>query len=219
MRHVQLVEVEGPPDEAALQRAVDAADSASWVVFASVAGVEAFARRRSAPLPHSARIAVVGPATAQAVRDRLERPPSLEPAHFDAAALARALAVASAPEEKIVAFVAADAPSTLRDLLRERGRNATVVAAYATRALAAPQVGGEVRASDAVAFASASSVAALARALPEPLAQALQARIAAAIGPSTAAALREAGAARVIEAATATADGLADAVERGLSGV
>src|SRR5579871_2784610 len=106
---VPLIRIGPPPDERALMSAVERADDFSWIVFTSVNGVEAFARRRRHPLGVNPHIAAVGPATSDAVASLLGRPPHVVPSRFVAEAVVDALREVASPGASVLVVQAQDA--------------------------------------------------------------------------------------------------------------
>src|SRR5215472_8979732 len=110
---VPLIRIGPPPDEAALQAAVDVADDYAWIVFTSTSGVEAFAQRRKRALGVNPHIAAVGPATSEAVATLLGRPPHVVPSRFVAEAVADALAEVASGGSNVLVVQAQDARPVL----------------------------------------------------------------------------------------------------------
>ena len=106
-----------------------------------------------------ARVAVVGPATAEAVARRLGWPVDVRPEVETAAALGRSMPVA--PGDRVLLPQSARAGPALAAILRGRGAEVTEVVAYETTTgaggvdLASLLAAGEV---DAVCFTSGSTV-------------------------------------------------------------
>ena len=165
------------------------ADGYDWVVLTSRAGVEALFERLDGPLP---RVAVVGPGTAEALRER-----GVEPALVAARSTQEGLlAELPRPAGRVLFAAAEDA----RDVLpRELG--ADVLALYRTIELRPERFPD----ADLVTLASASaarSFAGLGLELP-----------CVSIGPVTSAEARRLGLTVVAEAGAHDLDGLADAVK------
>jgi len=200
VRELPSIAFAPPADPGPLDAALRGAGRFAWVVFASATAVERTVERMRAlglepALLARARLAAVGPATAERVARAL-REPDLVPAEATGAAMAAALAPHVAGEAVLVPRPAEGRPE-LVDGLRAAGAEVTAVEAYRTvpapagavRPLAAWIAGGEV---DAVAFASPSAVASVVAGL-GPEASLLRRILLAAIGPTTADALRAAG--------------------------
>jgi uroporphyrinogen-III synthase len=125
-----LLAIVPPADPAPLERAATELYRYDWVVFASVNAVEAFVPLAGALLA-SVRIATVGAATSQALRDHgLE--PDLTPAREEASGLVASLA----PEvrgRRVLLPQAADARPVLGEGLAAAGAEVTAVVAYDKR--------------------------------------------------------------------------------------
>jgi uroporphyrinogen-III synthase len=213
---VPLIHIGPPPDEAALQAAVDAADEFSWIVFASVNGVEAFARRRRHALGVNPHIAAVGPATSDAVASLLGRPPHVVPARFVAEAVADAMIDVASPGSSVLVVQAQDARPVLVQRLRAARFDTTAVVAYSTVAQAPPDIEAIVKRVDVIALASASAVRSLVGALggAERAAATLRGRLLACIGPVTETEARRSGLHVELTPERSTVDGLVEALCR-----
>ena len=203
-----------PVDRGALDAALAAVQSFGWVVFASRHAVAAVLDRL-ATLPSGVRIAAVGQATAQVLRQR-GWPVHLVPEEASAAALIAAFAARWSEGDagiRILYPASSRALPTIAAGLTQLGAQVTQVEAYRTQAatldieqcrawIARGGIG-------AVTFASPSAVSELARSLGESDFQRLLAGTAAvAIGRTTAAELSAHGHAAVV-AESATLHGLA----------
>jgi len=219
VRELPAIELGPPADPRPLDAALRALSRFEWVVFASAAAVErVLARLDELGVPRAElsgrALAAVGPATAERLRAAL-RSPDLVPGEASGAALAGALARAVGGRRVLLPRAAEGRPE-LADGLTSAGAELTAVEAYRTVPVPAEQLAplsGWLRAGEvaAVAFASPSSVRAVAAALeadPTPLAAVLLA----AIGPTTAAALEEAGLPVGLVAARHTGADLAEAI-------
>ena len=103
-----------------------------WLVFTSRRGVAAFAELKSAEIPASARIAVVGPATADAAVVAFGRADLVSEAGT-ALSLAQALEVRlETGANNIVLAVAENAATTIEDALNAAGANCTRLDVYRT---------------------------------------------------------------------------------------
>ena len=125
-----LLEVVPPVDPLPLERAAAEVSSYDWLVFTSANAVEAFLPLAGAP-PTDLKIAVVGPATAQALRDR-----GIEPHLTARKSEAEGLAVDLAPRvagKRVLLPQAADARPALLEGLRAAGAEAVAVVAYDKR--------------------------------------------------------------------------------------
>jgi uroporphyrinogen III methyltransferase / synthase len=199
----------GTADLRALQAALEAVHTFRWIVFASRHAVAAVLAQRPQP-PAGVRIAAVGRATAQVLRQR-GWPVDLVPDEANAAALLAALAAQWSPADagaRILYPASSRALPTLAAGLAQLGAVVTQVEAYRTEAAGLDLA--ECRAwiarggVGAVTFASPSAVCELARSLGEEDFERLLAGAAAvAIGRTTARELSARGhSAAVAESAT-----------------
>jgi len=201
-------------DPGALDAALAELQSFGWIVFASRHAVAAVLERLPAA-PPGVRVAAVGQATAQVLRQR-GWPVHRVPQEASAAALIAAFAACWSEEDvgvKVLYPASSRALPTIAAGLTQLGARVTQVEAYRTRAatldieecrawIARGGIG-------AVTFASPSAVSELARSLGEPDFRRLLAGAAAvAIGRTTAAELTAHGQAAVV-AESATLQGLA----------
>lgn len=191
------------PLDAALRRL----ETYDWVIFTSANGVESFFTRlkrarpqragRDARVLAQAKIAAIGPATAEALRGHGVKA-DVVPREFRAEGLAQALARERWPGKTVLVARAAEAREVLPNELRRRGARVDVVAAYRT---VVPQVNrrGARRLfshglPDLVTFTSSSTARNLATLLGSRAAtRAWRAVAIAVIGPVTAATVRELG--------------------------
>jgi len=212
---VPLIRIGPPPDESALQRAVDAADDFAWIVFASTNGVDAFARRRKRALGVNPHIAAVGPATSTAVASQLGRPPHVVPSRFVAEAVAESLIEVASPGSTVLVVQAHDARPVLVERLRAARFDVTAVAAYTTVAHAPADLESRIAEVDIVTLASASAVRSLVAALGQRESPSkLAGRLIACIGPVTESEARRAGLHVELIPERSTADGLVEALCR-----
>jgi len=214
-----LIHVGPPPDEAVLQAAVDAADDYAWIVFASVNGVESFARRRRRALGVNPHIAAVGPATSDAVATLLGRPPHIVPSRFVAEAVADAMIEIASTGSSVLVVQAQDARPVLVQRLRAARFDVTAVAAYSTIARAPADFEGQLERVDVVTLASASAVRSLVAALGSDAAVAkLRGRLLACIGPVTETEANRAGLHVELTPERSTVDGMVEALCRYYAG-
>ena len=181
-------------------------DRPQWLAFTSARGVERFfcllgQYRLDLRRLGRCRLATIGPATARALEDR-GLYPEVCPAGRTGEALARALAEAACPGERVLLLRSAQGSPEVTNTLREAGLEVHDLAIYTAKALPGPEPLPE---RDVLTFGSAGGVQAFAEqygpvALP-----------AVAIGPVTARALERAGMpARMAQ--EISAEGLARAV-------
>jgi uroporphyrinogen-III synthase len=209
-----------PPDPAALERAAEAMGTYDVVAFTSANGVhsvfDVIDRRRLDLAFGTARVAAIGPATAEALFDNGIRA-DIVAGESRGEGLARAI-LATLPKRVLVmqALVAREALPTA---LRAAGVEVDVVAAYETKP-ADRSVVDPVKADllaeriDAVLFTSSSTVTYLTDALGESAADLLSGTVVACIGPVTAETARERGLRVDVTAQEYTLAGLLDALER-----
>jgi uroporphyrinogen III methyltransferase / synthase len=207
-----VIAIADPADSGAALRA-EAARAADydWVVFTSVPAVERFVDvLRDGRALGSARLAAVGPATAEALAARHLVADLVPPVHT-AAGLVDAMAAPGAPGGRVLFPRALEARDTLARGLRDRGWEVTEVVAYRTVA-ATDAVSDDdlaaVSSADVVVFTSPSTVthyATLAAGRAQP-------SVVACIGPVTAEAARRAGFSVAVVAEEHTAAGLVDAL-------
>lgn len=200
VRELPSIEFQPPADPGPLDAALRDLARFEWVVFTSATAVErTLERMRTLGLEPArlgaARLAAVGPATAERLA-REVRPPDVVPREAKGDALAAELAPHVRGRRVLFPRPAEGRPETISGLLAA-GAELTAVEAYRTvpappetlARLGAWLAGGEV---DAVAFASPSAVHAIVGALGA-RADLLRGVLLAAIGPTTAEALRAAG--------------------------
>ena len=206
-----------PLGDAELGRALrEASKAADWLVFTSRRGVEAFVRLVGDAAatgddlaPRSARIAVVGPATADAARQLLGRVDLVgERGTADSLADAMLAAGAAASSGGIVLALAANSRDVLERRLREAGAVCRRFDVYRTIPAAArtPRRALSALGVDAVWLASPSAVEGFANQVDVDTDVPLVA-----IGPSTADAIRARGLAVAAEAHAPSFEGLLEA--------
>ena len=215
---VPLIAREPPEDLRPLDDALGRLESYRWLAFTSANAVEAVAERLAhirGVVPHTIRLAAVGPATVQAIAQafagrRADLQPASRPRAEGLVEAFRSLGVAGA---RVLLPVSDRARDTLAAGLREQGATVDVVVAYRTvrpEGARARLEGVLADGVDLVILASPSAVEGLASALGE-RARALPVAV---IGPVTEQAAREAGLDVRAVAATASAPGLTAAAER-----
>jgi uroporphyrinogen III methyltransferase / synthase len=129
------IEILPPEDFEPLDAAIRDLDSFAWLIFTSVNGVEAFAGRLAhngldlRAVPRNARIAAIGPATAQRIRD-LGLQVDVVPREFRAEALIERVTGDSLAGQKVLIPRARVAREILPDKLREAGAEVVVPPAY-----------------------------------------------------------------------------------------
>jgi uroporphyrinogen-III synthase len=200
------ITIEPAAETAPLDAAIAELATYDWLVFTSVNGVSAFDARLAA-LGNAwgdrsrARVAAIGPATAQALAN-VGVPPDLVPAEYVAEALGEALG--NVAGQRILLARADIAREALARELEVRGAEVSEIAAYRTVPQSIPAdvlarlVGGAPASerANAITFTSSSTARALVeslRAAGYDAGTALMGIALAAIGPITAGTLREYG--------------------------
>jgi uroporphyrinogen-III synthase len=207
-------------DKAPLEAALGRLETFNWIVFASRHAVAAVTLIRSAAPAPGVKIAAVGQATAQVLRQR-GWPVDLCPSESNAAALVDAFATANIAGARVLFPASSRALPTIATGLTQLGATVEQVEAYRTDSSSALDVescrtwiarGGI----GAVTFASPSAVDELAHALgKDDFDRLLNMATAVAIGPTTAKALADRGHTPAL-AESATLQGLAHAAHRSL---
>lgn len=212
------IETADPADLATRDAALSKIDGYDWLIFTSANGVDRtfdhlLAAGRDGSAFGDARIAAVGPATADAVRARGLRI-DVVPGAYVAEALVSALAdVGPLAGARVLLARAAVARDVIPIALRDAGASVDVVDVYRTVvATGSADTIRELlanRESLLVTFTSSSTVSNFVVLAGDSNVARVRA---ACIGPITAAAAREFGFSVVVEAATFTTDGLVDAI-------
>jgi uroporphyrinogen III methyltransferase / synthase len=216
------IEVRPPEDFGPLDEAIRELDSFSWLIFTSVNGVDAFVERLAhhnldlRAVPRDARIAAIGPATAQRVREVGLRV-DVVPREFRAEALIEELTGQSLARKRVLIPRARVAREILLEKLREAGAEVVVPPAYESvpssegkEKLAKELGAGRI---DCVTFTASSTVENFAHAFgAEEATRLLSGTRVACIGPITADAAREHGIRVDVEAREYTIPGLIEAV-------
>lgn len=160
------IEVVPPEDGTPLETAIRDLAAYDWLIFTSVNGVKYFFERlfalgRDVRALHHVRTAVIGPATAEALRGQGVRSDIL-PASYRAEAVVAAFADQEVAGRRILLPRAAEARPILPEKLRRMGAKVDEIAAYRTR----PVVAGAAELAqhledgrvDLVTFTSSSTV-------------------------------------------------------------
>lgn len=214
------IEIHPPPDVAALERAARSAKSYDWVLFTSANGVDCFFRalesqRLDARGFGPAKVGVIGPKTAAALL-RYGIRADLVADEYIGESLAEAL-LTRGKVGRVLVPRALEAREVLPDLLRQRGAQVDVVAAYTT-VKASPEKRRELldlleHQVDVVLFTSSSTVLALTELLGDRAVELTERLTLAAIGPVTARTAIEQGLNVDVTASVYTVEGLLDALE------
>ena len=198
-----LLEVVPPADPRPLERAATELALYDWVVFTSANAVEAFLPLTGGAFPDRVRVAVVGPATAEALR-AFEIEPHLEAGRADAEGLVADLAPHVARRRRVLIPQAADARPALAEGLAAAGAEAITVVAYDKRLPPeAPRRAAELFADDPlgwVTFTSPRIVRHFAGLFGEDWPRRRGGLAAVSIGPVTSDELRRQGVERIAEA-------------------
>lgn len=205
-----VIEIAPPADGGArLRQAAASLGEYAWVVFASANAVRSLcASLRDARAFGSARVAAVGPGTADALAT-FGVVADLVPDQAVAEALVVAMGPAPTPPGRVLIPRAAVGRDVLPDGLRRTGWEVEVVEAYRTvPVLLDPEQVAETATADALTFTSSSTVTNFVAAA----GTAALARVVACIGPVTADTARAAGLRVDVVADPHTIDGLLDAL-------
>lgn len=212
-----LLEVVPPADPRPLERAATELALYDWLVFTSANAVEAFMPLTGGALPSRVRVAVVGPATAEALR-AFEIEPHLEAGRADAEGLVADLAPYMARRRRVLLPQASDARPTLAEGLAAAGAEAVVIVAYDKRLPPdAPRRAAELFAADPlgwVTFTSPRIVRHFAGLFGEDWPRRRGGLSAVSIGPVTSAELRRQGVEPAAEAVRPGDEGMVEAVVR-----
>jgi uroporphyrinogen III methyltransferase/synthase len=129
------IEIRPPEDFGPLDQAIRDLDSFDWIVFTSVNGVEAFVQRLKhhgldlRAIPRHAKVAAIGPATAQRIAEAGLRV-DVTPEEYRAEALIGALKGDSLEGKRVLIPRAKVAREILPEKLREAGAEVVVPPAY-----------------------------------------------------------------------------------------
>ena len=216
------IEIRPPEDFGPLDEAIRELDTFGWLVFTSVNGVDAFLERLAhhgldlRSVPRGAKVAAIGPATAERVREAGLRV-DVVPREYRAEALLEEVSGDSVSGKRILIPRAKVAREVLPQKLREAGAEVVVPPAYQSipseegkDELAKQLESGEV---DCVTFTASSTVENFVVAFGEREAtRLLEKTRVACIGPITAETARKHGIGVDVEAEEYTIPGLVDAV-------
>ena len=210
-----LLEVIPPSDERPLERAASELALYDWLVLTSANAVESLLERSGGTVPARLRVAVVGEATARALRE-YEGEPALIAADSRGEGLATELAPLVSRRRRVLLPQAEDARPVLAELLEAAGAEVVRVTAYRKRA---PEEAGD-RARDLfasrpwgwVTFTSPSTVRGFVAALGALWTNGEPTLDAASIGPVTSAALRSYGTEPAVEAGSPSAASLVESI-------
>lgn len=214
VERLPVLEVVPPPDIRPLARAAAELPLYDWLAFTSAHGARALLDACDGALPGRLRLAAVGTATADALRDAGHQP------HLVAETpRAEGLAEELAPRVgrgRVLLPLATDARPLLADRLRQAGADVMVVPAYAKRlpaeALATARRLFSTEPLGWVTFTSPSTFHRFTEALGRLWPTRRDELLAASIGPVTSDALRQGGVTPACEAAEPNAEALVEAV-------
>ena len=220
-----LLELVPPEDPRPLRAAAERVGRWQWIVFASPSGVqslvEAVREAGASDVLYRARIAAVGPKTAQTVRS-YGLPVTAQPAEGTGAALFEAMKPELLEGDEVLLPAAEEGRRELQEALEAAGHRVTRVVAYRSeRADIAPeQVEGLVRAPpEVVLFGSPRTAEAFLEAMGERARALLATARVVAIGPTTAHALEHMEIPVADVADTPTSEALVEAVVRAVGAV
>jgi len=205
-----------PEDVAAAEWATRKPAAYAWIVFTSANGVRSFfahldARRDDARIFGDAKIAAIGLATCDALRERNVYA-DFVPQKYVAEDLAEGLLAASKPGDRMLLYRATEARDILPDRLRVGDRVLDIVAGYRTEFVQDPQLAEKVARSDILTFTTSSPLRGFVHNLGDATPSLPNARIIACIGPITAQAAKNAGLPVDVVAPEHTVEGLVDAL-------
>lgn len=218
------IEVVPPEDPTTLDRALEKLGTYDWVIFTSANGVR-FVVDRLAAAGHDVgalfagtKVAAIGPATAEAARDR-GLSVDLVPKEYVAESVFDAIGPSGVKGRRFLLPRAAEARDVLPRAIRDAGGHIDVVTAYVTRV---PEGARETLAAalgtgalDAALFTSSSTVHHFAQLTggEEEARRALSGTVVACIGPVAAATARRLGLSVAVVADPYTVPALVDALE------
>lgn len=220
------IQIEPPESWEPLDRAIARLQEYGWVVFTSANGVRGFFGRlashgKDGRALSGARVAAIGPATAEALA-RVGIRADFVPKEYVAEAVAAGLGELGVAGCRLLVARAAGAREALVGLLRDRGALVDVVPVY--RTVPVPGSADRLRELlegeriDVATFASSSSVRNLVEMLGEEVRDRLARLVVACIGPVTARTARELGLRVDVVATEYTIPGLVRALEEYYAG-
>jgi len=219
---VPTLEIAPPDDFAPLDAALRRLSDYAWIIFTSANGVSTFFQRLfekgyDVRALGGAKLAAIGPATAQALRDR-GLVADVVPARFQAEDLAAALLPRIAPGSRVLLARAQQAREVLPETLAQGGVRVEVAPVYQIKKPesipeeARPFI--DSRQIDILTFASSATVHNFAALVGRERFQELARQaVVAAIGPITAASLKEYGITPAVQPEDFTIPALAAAIE------
>ncbi len=216
---VPTIRIVPPESFEELDGALRRLEEFDWVILTSQNGVSFFKQRlravgRDARALSGVKVAVIGAATAHAVRQELFVEPDLVPSEFRAEALVEALEKEGVSGKRVLLARAEEAREVLPEALREMGAEVEVVPAYRTvleESSREPLLEALKEGVDLVTFTSSSTVKNFFRLLDENE-ELLSGVKFASIGPITSGTLRALGYEPFVEAEEYTVEGLVRAI-------
>ncbi len=214
---IPTIEIEAPSSYRALDHALASLRQYDWLIFTSANAVEMFARRAEAMglRPRPRRVAVIGPATAKAVRETLKLRVDCMPDRFVAEGLVEAMRD-KAKNASMLLVRAAVARDVVPSALKAAGARVTIANAYrnVVPEESVPEIQELFRSDppDAITFTSASTAQNLHALLEAAEVRIPEGTVLASIGPITSQAMRELGMEPTVEAKEATIASLVEAL-------
>lgn len=216
---IPTIKIIPPPSFEVLDQAISEIETYAWIVFTSVNGVRYFFQRlfqarKDARALSSCRLAAIGVATAEAIRE-YGLLVDLLPQEFRAEGLIEALKGEDLRGQRVLIPRALEAREILPQKLREQGAEVTVAPAYQTvipEGVAERAKKELSQGVDLVTFTSSSTAKNLLKLLGEEAERLLKGVLLASIGPITSETLRRAGFSPHIEAEEYTIEGLVKAI-------
>ncbi len=214
---IPTIEIAAPSSYRALDHALTSLREYDWLIFTSANAVEVFVRRADAMglRPKPRRVAVIGPATAKAVREVLKARVDCLPERFIAEGLVEALGP-KAINASMLLVRAAVARDTLPTALKAAGARVTIANAYCNviPEESIPEIKELFTRAppDAITFTSASTAQNLHALMEAAEVRIPEGTVLASIGPITSQAMREVGMEPTVEAKEATIASLVEAL-------
>jgi uroporphyrinogen III methyltransferase / synthase len=213
------IAIEPPDDLQALEQALDALSTFTWVLFTSQNGVDSFfarlaERNADARALAGTKVAAIGERTAQRLRTYGVRA-DIVPREYVGEEAARAVIERSRPGDCVLLYRAQGARDAVVRIFQESERRVRDVAAYKTVVPSDAAFEQKVSRADVLTFTSASTVRGFATLLGGKrfAVRAAGARCVACIGPITAQAAVDAGLNVDVMASSYTTAGLLDAID------
>jgi uroporphyrinogen III methyltransferase / synthase len=213
------ITIEPVTEAASADAAIGELPACAWLIFTSQNGVDAFfallgARGLDARTIGATKVAAIGERTAARLLARGINA-DLVPETYVSEELARELIARSQSGDRVLLYRAQEARDALPEMLRDAGRDVTIIAAYRTLTPRDPAFAQKVASADILTFTSASTVRGFISLLDGVApADAAKSKRVACIGPITANAATQAGLRVDVVAPVYTTAGLLAALER-----